>query len=63
MNLLKCSVGTGIWALGVAFSNSGMIFGIFLMIFITLLYTYCVHILVSKLFDSSMKLIVFDFIN
>jgi hypothetical protein len=39
----------------VAFKNSGLIFGIFLTISITLLYTYCVHILVSAHKSSCLR--------
>jgi proton-coupled amino acid transporter len=35
------------WALGVAFSNSGMVFGVPLLISISMIYNYCITILVQ----------------
>jgi proton-coupled amino acid transporter len=40
-------MGSGMWALGVAFSNSGMVFGVPLLIAISMIYNYCINILVQ----------------
>ncbi len=43
--MVKGSLGSGMWALGVAFSNSGMLLGVPLLISISMIYNYCVTIL------------------
>lgn len=45
-NLLKCSLGSGIFALPLAFSNAGLAFGGIAIILVGILYGHCIHILV-----------------
>lgn len=47
IHLLKGSLGSGILAMPLAFSNSGLWFGLFATLAIGVICTYCVHILVK----------------
>ncbi len=47
INYLTSASGTGIWTLGMVFQDAGLIFGIFITIFTTSLYAYCVKILIE----------------
>lgn len=47
IHLLKGSLGSGILAMPLAFSNSGLWFGLFATLFVGLTCTYCVHLLVK----------------
>lgn len=47
-HLLKCSLGSGILAMPLAFKNSGLVFGVFGSFLACALCTHCVHILVSS---------------
>ncbi|XP_055378661.1 proton-coupled amino acid transporter-like protein CG1139 isoform X2 [Condylostylus longicornis] len=47
VHLLKGSLGSGILAMPLAFSNSGLWFGLFATLFVGLTCTYCVHLLVK----------------
>lgn len=51
-HLLKSSLGTGILAMPLAFSNAGLLFGALGTVIVGLLCTHCVHILVSLQFMS-----------
>jgi proton-coupled amino acid transporter len=47
INYLTSASGTGIWILGMVFHDAGLVLGIFITIFMTSLYAYCVKILVE----------------
>lgn len=47
MHLLKGSLGSGIFALPLAFSYAGLGLGLVGILFIGILYAHCVYILVS----------------
>lgn len=47
--MIKGSLGTGIMAMPLAFKNGGLIFGTIGTIVICVIYTHCVHLLVSKI--------------
>lgn len=46
--MFKCALGTGIFAMPLAFRNGGLIFGVIGTIVIGYLATLCVHMLVSN---------------
>lgn len=46
-HILKCSLGTGILAIPLAFKNSGLLFGAIGTLIVGLICTHCVQILVS----------------
>ncbi|KAF4526248.1 hypothetical protein B566_EDAN001933 [Ephemera danica] len=48
IHLVKSSLGTGILAMPFAFSNAGLAGGLIGTAFVSLIYTYCVHIMVRS---------------
>lgn len=50
IHILKGALGTGILAMPQAFSNAGYVSGFINTLLLGLLCTYCLHVLVSKLF-------------
>lgn len=49
MHLFKGNVGSGIYAMGDAFKNAGLIFGSVVTVFLGVISVHCQHILVNNL--------------
>ncbi|KAH8252475.1 hypothetical protein KR032_000217, partial [Drosophila birchii] len=49
ISLLKCVIGTGILAMPLAFSCSGIVIGVVMSTLLMILLTYCIHLLISAM--------------
>lgn len=56
MHLLKGNVGSGVFAMGDAFKNGGIILGTLLTLYLGLICVHCQHILVRRITVSSFAL-------
>lgn len=55
MHLLRGNIGAGVFGMGDAFKNGGIILGPFLTVMIGLISVHCQHVLVRLIpFDSSL---------
>lgn len=58
MHLLKGNVGSGVFAMGDAFKNSGIVLGTILTLYLGLICVHCQHVLVSARQFSQTKIVL-----